>query len=90
MITYERVILQTLNFNIRPPWILIMKHVTSILNMIDRSLEDILDPESFKQYKLNFQKYLKERKKERIIKRRGARKNKMSKGGSTAFPSGLK
>ena len=28
-----------------------MKHMKSILNMIDSSLEDILDPESYEQYK---------------------------------------
>ena len=62
----------------------------SILNMIDSSLEDILDPESYEQYKDHYQKYLKERKKERIIKRRGGftrmqKKKSKGGGGSTAY-----
>ena len=42
--TYERVILQTLKFHIRPPFFLIIKHMLSILTMIDKQLQDILDP----------------------------------------------
>lgn len=50
---YEIVTLQTLNFNIKPKFTLINVHIQSILTMIDKSLDEILDPESNQ----NYQKY---------------------------------
>lgn len=47
ILTYEHVILQTLNFHVRPPFYLILKQMHSILNMIDLTLVDILDQESY-------------------------------------------
>ena len=50
ILTYEHVILQTLNFNIRPPFPLITKHMGSLLRMIDKSLKEYLDEDTYKQY----------------------------------------
>ena len=47
LITYELVILQTLNFHIRPPKLLVDKHMKSLLTIIDKGLEDVLDKESY-------------------------------------------
>ena len=70
ILTYEHVILQTLNFNIRPPFQIIVKHMKSILIMIDKDIEDILDQESYQQYVEQFRNYQKERKKELAKKKR--------------------
>ena len=70
MLTYEKVILSTLNFHIRPPIFLILKHMQSILTMIDKSLDDILDNESYNLYKQHLEKTNKEKKKYLNIKRK--------------------
>ena len=49
-ITYELVILQTLNFHIRPPFELVIKHMHSILTIVGKSLEDVLDKESYANF----------------------------------------
>lgn len=60
---YELIVLQTLNFHIRPPFFLIVKHIQSILTMLDESLEVILGSKSYHNYIEQYKKYQKARKK---------------------------
>ena len=75
---YEIVTLQTLNFNIKPPDPLIHKHIQSILTMIDKSLDEILDPDSYRIFLENHHKIENERKKEKKTKEQ-KEKNKQQK-----------
>jgi len=66
MSTYEFVTLQTLNFNIKPPFYLILKHIQSILKMIGSSLDELLGTESYNQFCIHYERYMKDKKKEKI------------------------
>jgi hypothetical protein len=71
---YEKVILQTLNFNIRPPLKLIIEQMKSILTMIDKSLDEVLDKQSYLNYTTLTQQIEKENKKERYKRKKAKNK----------------
>lgn len=62
LLTYEYVILKNMNFNLRPPFRMIQRHMSSILLMIDKDLKQYLDETTYNNYATQMKIDYKERK----------------------------